>query len=334
MLLEKLTQAFGVSGAEGQVREIIKSEVKGYADELFTDAIGNLIVVKKGSDGGNNKKIMLAAHMDEIGVQVIKIEENGMIRVKPMGFLWIPVTYMNRVKFKNGIVGVVSSIIDIENVKNEFTKLYIDIGAQSKAEALKHIKVGDIASYVGEYTELLDDNVMSKALDNRAGCYMMIEALKKIDKTPNDLYFVFTVQEELGCRGSKVTAERLQPDIGISVDITPAHDYPCDLEGSNTLNAGTAIKISDPSVVCDGYLIEEMVKCCQENGIKYQYDVIYKGGTDASSINLSHYGVRAAGVSVATRFPHSPNSIVSMNDINASIELISKFVVREFEFND
>jgi putative aminopeptidase FrvX len=333
MLLRELTQAFGVSGAEKEVREIIKEAVKGYADDVTTDAIGNLIVFKKGTSK-NKKKIMLAAHMDEIGMQVTKIESNGLIKVKPVGFLWIPITYMNRAKFRNGTTGVVSSTIRIEDVKNEFTKLYIDIGALTKEEASKYVKVGDIASYIGEYVELKDNNIMAKALDNRIGCYMLIEALKRIHNPSNDLYFVFTVQEEVGCRGSKVTASRIGPDIGISVDITPAHDYPCDLEGSNTLGAGTAIKVSDPSVICDEYLVEEMVKCCEENTIKYQYDVIDKGGTDASSINQSNYGVKAAGISVATRFPHGPNAVINMNDVEASIQLISKYVERVFLFEE
>jgi endoglucanase len=120
--------------------------------------------------------------------------------------------------------------------------------------------------------------------------------------------------------------------LGIAVDVTPAHDYPCDLEGSNTLGAGTGIKISDPSVICDEYLVDEMVKCCEENNIKYQYDVIDKGGTDASSINQSNLGIRTAGITVATRFPHGPNSMVNMKDVEASIELLSKYVDRSFDF--
>lgn len=331
MLLKELTQAFGVSGYEKEIREIIKNEVKDYVDELTLDAIGNLIVYKKGSTK-NKKKIMLAAHMDEIGVQVTKIEDNGQIKIKPMGFLWIPITYASRIRFKNGTVGVVSSTVEFDNVKNDFTKLYIDIGVKSKEEALKYIRVGDVANVTGEYVELKNDNIMAKSLDNRIGCYVMIEALKKIGTPENDIYFVFTVQEELGCRGAKVAAERIKPDIGIAVDITPAHDYPCDLQGSNTLGGGVGIKISDPSVVCDEELVEEMVRCCEKNNIKYQYDVIDKGGTDASSMNLSSCGVKALGVSIVTRFPHGPNSIINMKDAEASIELISRFVNLYFEF--
>lgn len=144
---------------------------------------------------------------------------------------------------------------------------------------------------------------------------------------------MFTVQEEVGCRGSKVTAARIKPDLGIAIDVTPAHDYPCDLEGSNTVGGGTAVKVSDTSVICDEYLVEEMVKCCKENNIKYQLDVIAVGGTDASSINQSNFGVKAAGISVVTRYPHGPNSLVNMKDVESSIELLSKYVNRDFNFD-
>ncbi|MBE6082897.1 MAG: M42 family metallopeptidase [Tissierellaceae bacterium] len=332
MLLKELTQLCGVSGYEKETRDFIKKAVSEYADEISVDALGNLIVFKKGT-GKNKKKIMLAAHMDEIGIQVTKIEENGMIKIKSLGFLWPYTTYMSRVKFRNGITGIISSTVKAEDIKNDFTKLYVDIGAKSKEEALKHVKVGDVASYIGEYAELKDNDVTAKAMDDRVGCYIMIESLKRIDNPKNDIYFVFTVQEEVGCRGSKVTAARIKPDLGIAIDVTPAHDYPCDLEGSNTVGGGTAVKVSDTSVICDEYLVEEMVKCCKENNIKYQLDVIAVGGTDASSINQSNFGVKAAGISVVTRYPHGPNSLVNMKDVESSIELLSKYVNRDFNFD-
>lgn len=330
MLLKELTQAFGVSGYEKEVRELIKGVVKDLADDVSVDALGNLIVFKKGA-GEVKKRIMLAAHMDEIGLQVTKIEDNGQIKVKNLGHHFIPTLYMNRVRFRNGTVGVVNSTVKIEDAKTDITKLYVDIGTKSRAETLKYVRVGDVACNVGEYTELQDGCLIAKAMDDRLGCYILIEVLKKLERPENDLYFVFTVQEEVGCRGAQVAAERINPDIGIAVDITPAHDYPCDLEGSNTLGAGTAIKVSDTSVICDEYLVEEMAKCCEESNLPYQYDVIYVGGTDASSINRSNNGVRAAGISVATRFPHSPNSMVSRKDVEASIALLSGYINRKFD---
>lgn len=331
MSVKELTQAFGVSGYEREIRGVIKEFVKDYADEITVDAIGNLIVLKKGV-GENKKTVMAAAHMDEIGFQVMKIDDKGLIKVRALGGIPVAATYMNRVKFRNGTMGIVSSTAKMEDVKNDLKKLYIDIGAQSKEEAEKYVKVGDVACYDGEYLELKGDNITGKALDNRIGCYIMIEALKKLEKPYNDVYFVFTVQEEVGLRGATVAAERIKPDLGIALDVTVAFDYPNSGEGSNTLGGGTAVKVSDGSVICDEYLVEEMVKCCEENSIKYQRDVIDAGGTDAGAINRSNYGVKSAGISVATRYVHGPNCFVNMKDVEASVELLSKYVNREFKF--
>ena len=146
------------------------------------------------------------------------------------------------------------------------------------------------------------------------------------------IYYVFCVQEELGCRGSKVAAERIKPDLGIAVDISPSHDYPCDLEGSNALDEGIGIKICDTSVVCDEDIVVTMISCCKENRIKYQREVIDKGGTDASSMNLSGMGVRAGGIVVVTRYPHSQSAVVSKHDVEAGIELLNAFSKKEFVF--
>ncbi len=331
MVLKKLTEAFGVSGYEKEIREVINEIVKGYGDEITVDALGNLIVHKKGY-GENKKKIMVSAHMDEIGFQVVKVEDKGLIKVRGLGGIPVTATIMNRIKFRNGTIGIVSNSVKIEDVKNDIKKLYIDIGAQSKEEALKFVKVGDVASYVGEYVELKDDNVTAKAMDDRIGCYIMVEALKKIENPYNDLYFVFTVQEEVGLRGATVAAERINPDVGIALDVTVANDFPNAPEVSSTLGGGTAIKVSDGSVICNEYLVEEMVKCCEENDIKYQLDVIDGGGTDAGAINRSNFGVRSTGISVATRYVHGPNCFVNMKDTEASIDLLSKYVNRFFDF--
>lgn len=238
---------------------------------------------------------------------------------------------MNRVIFRNGVQGIVSNSVDVDAVKN-IKKLYIDIGAESKEEAEKYVKIGDVASYVGEYVELKGNNVTSKALDDRAGCYILIEALKKMNNPYNDVYCVFSVQEEVGLRGATVAANRIKPEIGIALDVTIASDYPNSAVGSNKLGGGAAVKISDGSVICDEYLVDEMISCSEENEIKYQRDVIDGGGTDAGAINRSNYGVKATGISVPMRYVHGPNGFVNMVDIDASIELLAKYVDREFKF--
>ena len=330
-LFEELTQLFGPSGYESQVRAFIKERVSEYADDIMEDALGNLIVFKKGY-GENKKKIMLAGHMDEIALQVIKVEENGTIMVKGLGSCWMYTTYQSRVQFKNGVVGIVSSRVRPENIDGKFTHLFVDIGLSKKEEVLKYVDVGDTAIFVGPYVEMPGNNITAKAIDDRVGCYMMMETLMQQKEHYNDVYYVFSVQEEVGCRGSMVSAERIKPDIGVAVDVTPAHDRPGDLEGNNTVGAGTAIKFSDTSVICDEYLVETQMNLCKRDGIKFQKEVIYVGGTDASSINLSNYGVKACAVSVVTRYTHGPNAIVSGDDIKESIKLLKAFVDTEFNF--
>ncbi len=332
MLVEKLVNAFGVSGYEKEVRNVIKEEVVGLADEITVDALGNLIVFKAGI-GENKKKIMASAHMDEIGFQVIKIDDKGFITVRALGGIPVSGTNMGRVKFRNGVVGLVASTIAPKELATDTKKLFIDIGAKDKEEAEKYVRIGDVAAYVGDYAELKGNNITGKALDDRIGCYILIEALKKIDKPYNDLYFVFSTQEEVGLRGATVAANRINPDLGIALDVTIASDYPNSGDGSNKVGGGTAIKISDGSVICNEYLVDEMIACAKDNEILYQLDVIDGGGTDAGAINRSNFGVRATGISVATRYVHGPNALISMDDTNASVELLAKYVDREFDFD-
>ena len=332
-LLETLTQMWGVAGFEKEVREFIARETAPWADETITDAMGNLIVLKKGKGGPKSKKIMFAAHMDEIGFMVKTIEADGRLRVCNLGWNWTGSAYNSRVRFRNGVNGVVSCVGPIEEAGNKAGKLYIDIGATSKEDAQKYVKLGDACGYWGPYLQLANDRVCSKSLDNRIGCYQLIEALKENDgNCPNDIYYVFCVQEELGCRGSKPAAKRIQPDIGVAVDISPAHDYPCDLEGSNEVDGGIGIKICDPSVVCDEDVVNAMVSCCETQNIKYQREVIDQGGTDASSMNVSGLGVRTGGVVVVTRYPHCQSAVASKKDIEAGVDLLNAFSRYEFDF--
>lgn len=334
-LLKELSQAWGVSGREKKIREIIRREVSSYVDEMFTDPVGNLIVLKKGTDNPNKKKIMLSAHMDEIGLQVTKVEEDGRIRLCKVGWVWAGSMYNDKLIFQNGTIGVVGCTCSIEEAKNDASKLYVDIGCTTREDAEKYVKVGDYCGFIGSYYELQNNCICAKSLDDRAGCYMMVEALKHNDGSyPNDIYYVFSVQEEVGCRGAVVAAERIRPDIGISIDVTPDHLYPSDLSGSNAIGKGIGVKLGDPSAMLDEYLVNEMLSCCEENNIKYQRDVMDRGGTDASSINMAHYGVRVAAIALVDRYPHSQSSVISKNDVVNGIKLIDKYTSRQFIFEE
>lgn len=332
-LFEKLTQLHGVSGYETEVADFLREQVAEIADEVITDPNGSVIAFIKGT-GENKKRIELAAHSDEIGFQVVKIEEDGRILFKELGSCWTFTTYQNRVMFRNGVTGIVAGTVSPDKLTDagyrKYENCYIDIGLHSREEVEKLVDVGDVAAYVGPYTPLAGDYVTAKAIDNRVGCYMILQALLNVKKPKNDVYLAFTVQEEVGTRGGQVTAQRIQPDIGVAVDVTPAHDRPGDLIGNNTLGKGAAIKISDTHSISDEGLVKKSVELCEKNGIPYQKDVIYVGGTDAGAMTLVGGGIKTVGFSVVTRYTHGPNAIVNTKDIEAVVKLVEAFVNADF----
>ena len=333
-LLKELTQTWGVAGREKKVREIVLREIEDMVDECRVDAIGNIIALKKGKGGPDAKKIMLCAHMDEVGMQVKRIDGDGKIIVRNVGWVWPAALYHDQVVFQNGVIGVVGCTGDISSAGTDAGKLYIDIGCTTKEDAEKCVKVGDYCGFVGPYYELQNDRISSKSFDDRAGCFVLIEALKQNKGDgPNDVYYVFSVQEELGCRGSKTAAEQIKPDIGISVDVTPDHFYPADLSGCNAVGEGVSVTLGDPSATMDEYLVDEMLACCEEHHIHYQRGVMDRGGTDASSMNLSGTGVRVAGIALVDRYPHSKCSVISKQDVCAAIELTHRYTHRNFVFD-
>lgn len=317
-LLKRLTECNSVSGNESEIRELIKKEVLDFCDEVYEDALGNLIVHKK----GEGKKLMLAAHCDEIGVIVNFIDEKGFLRFNPVGGLYVKDLLGRRVKFSGNIYGV----IGFEEQANErvISKMYIDIGAKSREEAEKYVKIGDTACFYGDFAEQ-NGKVISKALDNRAGCYILIEALKKCKDSKNDLYFVFTVQEEVGLRGAKTSAFGIMPDMALAVDVTDTGDTPKSDVMEVSLGAGAAIKVMDSSVMCAPEVRSLLVELAKKNDIPYQIEVLTAGGTDAGAIHLTGSGIKTGGISIPTRYIHSPSEMADVNDIKACIDLAAEF---------
>lgn len=325
-LLELLTQTNGVSGNEESVCEIIKNETKDFADEIYTDNLGNLIVHKK----GNGKKLMLTAHTDEIGVMVTYIEDNGFVRFAPVGGVGVINSYNSSVKFSNGTIGVVS-YEEAEDIKKSpsFKNMYIDIGASSAEEAKKLVNIGDVASFCGEF--IFDGHrVVSKALDNRLGVYTLIKVLKNHSKSDFDMYFVFTSQEEIGLRGAKTSAFAIKPDYCISVDITATGDTPNCNTSSVKLGGGACIKIMDRSIVCHPKMRRALEKCAVENNIKVQNEVLTFGGTDAGAVHLTGEGVITGGVSIPIRYIHSPRETAYMSDADNAVSLLRCFIEKNY----
>lgn len=313
-LLEKLTQTDSVSGREAAIADVIKTAVADFADEIMQDALGNLIVHKKGT----GKKLLFAAHMDEIGIVVTFIDEGGFLRFSDVGGLDRKDLLGRRVRFANGVVGVIGT--EQENKDRSIGKMYIDIGADSKDVAEQMVSVGDTAAFVGDFCRE-HGVIISKALDNRVGCYALIEALKTV-KTENDLYFVFTVQEEVGLRGARTAAFDIMPDFALSVDVTDTGDTPNCPKMAVKLGKGAAIKIMDRSVMCSPSVRNDLINLARENDIAYQLEVMTDGGTDAGALSLTGAGIKTGGISVPCRYVHAPSEMVAESDLAAVVDLI------------
>jgi len=311
-LIKKLTAVDSPSGREQKIRDVIYNEVKDLCDEIKTDALGNLIV-RKGSGG---TKIALAAHMDEIGVVITFKDEKGFYRFAPVGGLDTKNLVYRRVRFSDGTVGVIG--IEDNAEKNEISKMYIDAGDGAE------INVGDMACFCGEFSES-GNKIISKALDNRIGCYVLIEALKKLQNTKNEITFIFTVQEEVGLRGAKTAGFNLDSDYAIAVDVTDTGDTPECAPMAVKLGAGAAIKIMDRSVICHSEVRELLINKAKDNKIPYQLEILTAGGTDAGAVHVSGSGIKTGGISIPTRYIHSPSEMCDMRDVKSAIDLIVTF---------
>lgn len=321
MLLDRLTQATGVSGREDAVADLIKKETERFADEVYTDALGNLIVHKRG--GG--KKIMIAAHMDEIGVAVTFIDDKGFLRFSTIGGVYIKRLLNRRVIFENGVVGTIDT--ETDNADLKLSKLFIDIGAADKAEAEELVSVGDMAAFCGGY-KANGERVIAKALDNRAGCYTLIRALQRVNSS-NDLYFCFTSQEEVGLRGARAAAYSLEPDYAIAVDVTDTGDTPNGEKCAVKIGGGACVKVMDRSIICDYDVRTLLIELAKRENIPYQLEVMTDGGTDAGAIHTSRGGVKTGGISIPLRYIHSPSELASLSDIDACTDLLCAFCEHE-----
>ena len=323
-LMRELVSIYGPSGNENIIREYIEEEIKDYVDEIKTDSLGNLIARKK----GRGKRIMIAAHMDQIGFMITDIDDGGFLRFTNIGGISPSITLSQQVMFENGTIGVIFSepMEDISKLK--LSNMFIDIGANNKEEAEKLVNIGDICVYRSGYEE--NDNVVfTKCLDNRVGCYIAMEAIKEIKNPKNDLYFVFTVQEEVGLRGAKTSAYRIDPEIGIALDVTGSGDTPKAKTFAVGLDKGTAIKVKDNSILTHPGLRQLMVDIAKENNIPYQMEVLEFGGTDSGAIHMTKEGVPSGVISIPTRYVHSTIEMASKNDIINSTKLLIKLLNRD-----
>jgi endoglucanase len=319
-ITRNLTEAYGPSGYEDAIRSIIRKEIEPLADKIKVDALGNLIATLNGD--GTGRRVMLAAHMDEIGVIVTYIDKKGFLRFGAVGGIRAERCIGNRVIFGNGTVGVIWAD-DREKAGVTVDQLYIDVGASSPDDC--PVNVGDMACFEGTFT-VQGDRWISKALDDRIGCVVLLEVMQKIKTEKlalsHTVHFVFSAQEEVGVRGAQTAAFGLEPEIGISIDVTPSLDLPKSSASAIQLGKGAAIKVKDSGMISHSGLVSLMVDRAKEENIPYQLEVLLRGSTDARAIQLANSGSIAGCISIPTRYVHSVSEVVDANDVNHVIELL------------
>jgi tetrahedral aminopeptidase len=321
-LLKTLTEAFAPSGYEDSVREIILKEVKPLADEVRVDALGNLIVRKKPTkESKSAKRIMLAAHMDEIGVIASHVDKKGFVRFTNVGGTFGRYLPGARVRFLNGTMGLIGyDRLEFIDSMIPLNKMYIDVGATSRDDC--PVKVGDIAAFERSFIEM-GNRLVAKSLDDRVGVAVLIETLRGLKSTPNDLYFVFTTQEEVGTRGVGTATFGIDPEIGIAVDTTPTGDTPASIKMVMELGKGPCVKFRDVGMIADPRVVDWMIQTAGKAKIPYQREVLLVGSTDAREIQISRAGVMTGALSVPSRYTHSPSEMVDFNDVKNSVKLLT-----------
>jgi len=325
--LKTLCSLDGISGRENDVREYIISQIGEYAD-YSVDAMGNLLVFKKGKNRPKNK-VMLAAHMDEVGLIITYINEDGFLKFSPVGGVDTKVLLGRSVIISGNVFGVVG-IKPVHLLKPDEKKqipekdsLYIDIGAKSKEDAAKYVRTGDVARFNSDYVEFGNDLIKARALDDRAGCAVLIEMIK--NDQPYDLSFAFTAQEEVGLRGAKAAAYNINPDYAIVVETTTAADI-AGVEGHKRvccLGEGATITFMDKATVYDKELYDLAFEIAEKNRIKVQPKTVVAGGNDAGVIHNSMGGVKTLTVSTPCRYIHSPSCVINKADLNETLRIVS-----------
>lgn len=327
--LKTLCELNGTSGREDAVREYIIEQIKDKAG-YSVDKLGNIIAFKKGREVPKNK-IMLDAHMDEVGLIVTSIQSDGTLTFAEVGGI-DPSVVIGRQVTINGLYGVIGAkavhnlSADEKEKSPEMDSLYIDIGAADKEEAQKHVRLGDCAYFASEYIDLGNDTIKAKAVDNRFGCALLIEMIKS--ELPYDMYFTFSVQEEIGLRGAKVAAYTVNPDIAIVVETTTAADIDCVSPKKQVchLGKGAVVSFMDRSTMYDKELFDMAFELSREKNIPCQTKTLIAGGNNSGAIHISRSGVKTIAVSAPCRYLHSPSCIVDKHDLKACYDIINAII--------
>lgn len=323
-----LCEQNGISGRETAVAEYIKEKVTGIADDVLIDNLGNVIALKKGKRTPKNR-IMLSAHTDEVGLIITAITDEGLLKFSTVGGINPKVILGRSVYlYEKDIYGVIGTKAVHQQDEDErktavpVDKLYIDIGAKNKTDAEAHVALGDSVAFIGDYEEFGDGFIKAKALDDRAGCGIMMEIMKQ--DLEYDTYFAFTTQEEVGLRGAKVAANRIQPDVAIIVETTASGDVSgvSGIDRVSVVGDGAVISYMDLSTIYDKALYDLAFKLGKEKNIACQTKTKISGGNDAGAIHVANEGVRTIAVSIASKYIHAPAAVVKKDDITAVYEMV------------
>ena len=330
--LKTLCSLSGVSSFEDEVRGCIQKRVEPYADSVRTDALGNLIVFKRGAKPAGNR-LMMCAHMDEVGLMVKSVSEDGYLKFGCVGGIDRRVLLGKEVAVGNGrvpgVIGLKAIHLSTPEERKKvprLTDLYIDIGAKNKEEALARVELGDVCAFVSDPLELGGGMLKAKAIDDRVGCAVMVKLLE--EDLPMDCTFVFTAQEEVGCRGAFGAAFSVTPEIALVLEGTTAADVPSLSEDRQVCwpGKGPVLSWMDGGAIYDRELFERLRALAEENGLPWQMKHYISGGTDARAVQRTRAGVRVAGISAAVRYLHAPNSVCSISDVEQMLALARLFL--------
>lgn len=325
-LIEVLCNTYGPAGREHRVRGIIENELKGICSEIYTDRLGNLIAHRP-TKSRRGQKIMLCAHMDEIGLIVTYVDKKGFLRFTSVGGVFAEHIPYQRVVFENGTTG----IIGIEPSKGEskssgkarMESMFIDIGACDQESAMRKVQIGDIACFDQRVVFVDKERITGKAIDDRIGCYCLIEAARRMKSSIHDLYFVFSVQEEVGGRGARTGAFAIEPTHALAVDVTDTGDTPEAHKMQVSIGKGVAIKVKDSGFLTNPVIKDKLAEYARTLSIPHQFEILEHGSTDAAFIQLVKGGVMSGVLSIPTRYIHSTSEVCDLGDVKGTVELLA-----------
>ena len=324
--LFSLLNTYGGTGREDAIRETIAEMARPYCDEMRTDALGNLICIRRAA-GEGGRRIMVSAHMDHIGFVVLDADKHGFLRVHNAGGISKRASINRHVIFANGVNGVVSNETESFSADDgKMSNLFIDIGAKDREDALSMVSLGDVAVYVPDAFELANGMVAAPAMDDRVGCAIALEAMKALGTCANEVAFVFSVQEELGLRGARTAAYAVDPQIGVALDVTLCGDTPKGPKIAVKAGEGPCVKVRDSSLVCAPRVVAGLEKAAARAGVKTQREVLSAGGNDAGAIQTTRAGVLAGTISIACRYVHSACETVSLADCEGAAKVLAEFL--------